>query len=95
MKVEAVLKNGQYVIPFLEKIKLKKPIIFIEIDDKLFSESIKKSDEYKKFEKLSGELEDNELLKLIMDGMPKNYHYKETDLTDREIWLEETRSKYE
>ena len=44
MKVEAILKNGHYEIPYLEKIKLKRDHLVVEIDEKILKEEKKKWD---------------------------------------------------
>ncbi len=56
---------------------------------------VKKSETYKHLENLDKELGGSTLLKAIMKGMPLDYTYKKTDKTDREIWYEEVREKYE
>ncbi|MCD4818176.1 MAG: hypothetical protein K8S23_05760 [Candidatus Cloacimonetes bacterium] len=97
MKVEAILKNGHYIIPYLEKINFNKDHLTIEIDERIFENKIevKKSETYKQLEKLNKELGGNKLIEAIMKGMPFDYIYKKPEKTDREIWYEAVKEKYE
>ncbi len=96
MRVEAVLKNGHYEIPYLEKINFKKEHLVIEIDEKLLLDSVKesKSKTYLQLEKLNKDLGGNDLVEAIMEGMPKDYTYKQTK-SDDDILFEALREKYE
>ena len=94
MKVEAILKNGHYEIPYLEKINFKRDHLVVEIDEEVLKEE-KKSETYNKLEKLNKEVGGDKLIEAIMEGMPLDYTYKKSKKNDKEIWYEEVRKDYE
>ena len=67
----------------------------IEIDEELLKKVREKSKTYKHLEEINKDLGGSVLLNAILKEIPINYTYKETDKTDKELWYEEVREKYE
>ena len=101
MKVEAVKKGNHYIIPYFDKINLKQEKIELEFDEKIIQnqnkkrEPVKKGTTYKKYSQLSAELNGDELIDMIISDMPEDYKYSATAKTEKEIWYEEIKKKYE
>ena len=49
------------------------------------------SESYVKLNNLKTDIQDNKLLNSITNGMPKNYKYVPSDMSDKEIWYEEVK----
>ena len=105
MQLEAVKMNGHYFIPYLDKVELKSNKITVNINDELIQSAQKttstkktiktKSETYRKLEKLKTELKGDSLIESILDGMPIDYEYKDPGKTDRELWYDAVKEKYE
>jgi len=97
MKLEAIRSGNQFIIPALIELNLDVDKIMITISDDIINKSkkINKSTTYKSLEQLNKDLGGNEFLELKLKNMPKDFRYKECAKTDKEIWLEERRDKYE
>ena len=101
MKVVAIKKEGHYIIPYFEKIHLKRKRVELEFDEKVLwdekgkEKNVEKSETYKQLEKLNKDLGGDELIESIMKGMPLDYKYTPSGKSDKEIWYEERREKYE
>ena len=55
---------------------------------------VKKSKTYKMLEEASKNT-DNKLVKMWLKHLPKDFEYKNSGMTDKEIWYEEVKHKYE
>ncbi len=96
MQVEAIRQNGHYFIPYLDKVKPKSNRIMVEISNIDFpKEEVKKSESYKMLESLKKESGNNDLINLIMQDMPLDFEYIPSDLSDKEIAVEEKMRKYQ
>lgn len=95
MIVEAVKQNGHFIIPYFDELNLGVDRVDVYIDDNVIQGLNNKSDTYKNIEKLNDELGGDEFLELKLKNMPKNFKYQDSGKTDKEIWYEERRAKYE
>ena len=96
MLAEVKKINGHYMIPGLDKLSLKKDIFFLEIPDYLIKkEEMEKSKAYKNFEELKIELKGDPLIDILFKHMPLDYKEEVNEETDRDIWYEAIREKYE
>jgi len=97
MQLEAIRKGNQFIIPELTELNLDVDKIMITISDETINKSKKiiKSTTYKSLEQLNKDLGGDEFLELKLKNMPKNFKHKEYSKTDKEIWYEARRDKYE
>jgi lipoate-protein ligase A len=89
MRAEVRKINGHFMIPVLDSFNLDIDRFEIDLPEKIFNS------DSNFYEKLNRDFKKEELLELITKGMPKNYHYIESEKSDKEIWYEEAKEKYE
>ena len=96
MQVEAIEMNGHYFIPALDNQGIKKKRIRFDIPDEKLKDvpEEKKSNTYKILEEVNKKT-DNKLVKMWLKHLPKDFKYKDTGATDRELWYEAVKDKYE
>ena len=99
MKVEAIKKDGHFIVSYFDKIKLEHDKIEIEFDENVLNKKKKtrveeKSATYKALEKAVKKSGGNDFLKLLLKNTPKNYTYYQNK-PDNEILYEALREKYE
>jgi hypothetical protein len=96
MQTVAIKKNGHYIIPMLDSLDIGIDEIPITINDNIIQSSVKKDfSTCKKLETLDKELGGNTLIKSILHGLPEDYRYISSGMTDKEIVAEERAKKYE
>ncbi len=97
MQTLAVKKDGHYIVPALDVLRLGIDEIPVTIDDSIFklSQDGSQSDAIKKLESINKELGENLLINAILKGLPKDFLYQSSGLTDKEIAVEERTKKYE
>ncbi len=96
MRLEAIRKNNHFMLPQLDKLNLKTDKVVVYIEDSALDD-IKEQEKktYETLDKLSASLGGDELIKAIMLGMPEDYKYESVNKTDKEIWYEGRKAKYE
>ncbi len=96
MKTRAIKKDGHYYIPYLEGLDLNTDEVTIEIDDNIFKQTVTKKSQIKQeLENMNKEMGGNKLIESILYGMPDDFTYIPSDKSDKELWYEERKHKYE
>jgi len=91
MITEVIKIKGHFMIPALDKLNIKKDHFMLEIPDELITKDPLSSALIDLKNKYSG----NSLINGIFEGMPQNFTYTPTELTDKEMWYEEAKHNYE
>jgi len=97
MLIEVIKKDGHFIVPYFEKIHLNLKRIKLEIDENFLhiqEKDVEKSETYKALEKAVEKSGGNNLLKIKLKNMPKDFCYK-SDKTDEEILYDALKGKYE
>jgi len=72
----------------------------IEVSDEMLkktnkSDQLTKSKTYKMLEELNKKLGGDEFIELKLKNIPINYEYQDTGKSDRDLWYEAVKDKYE
>jgi len=96
IKFEADVQNGVIEIPVEYRESLKNHIEVIALVEERKSRNAKgKKSTYENMMELKDLLGGDDLVDAVLKGMPEGFTYVPSTQTDRDIWFEERKHKYE